>query len=42
MGRPLSRSRVFSSQFLLDVASTAFLKSESHATDEYILLSLFF
>jgi hypothetical protein len=34
------RSRVCSFQFLLDIASAAFLRSESHGTYEHILLSL--
>jgi hypothetical protein len=35
------RSRVCSFQFLLGIASAAFLKPESHGTHEHILLSLF-
>jgi hypothetical protein len=37
----LTRSRVCSFQFLLVIASTALLRSESHGTHEHILLSLF-
>jgi hypothetical protein len=37
----LTRSRVCSFQFLLSIASAAFLWSESHGTREHILLSLF-
>jgi hypothetical protein len=37
----LMRTRVYSFQFLLGIASVAFLRSESHGTHEYILLSLF-
>jgi hypothetical protein len=35
------RSRVCTFQFLPGIASTAFLRSESHGTHEHILLSLF-
>jgi hypothetical protein len=37
----LTRSRVCSFQFLLGIASAAFLRSESHGTHEHILFSLF-
>jgi hypothetical protein len=37
----LTRSRVCSFQFLLGIASAAFLRSESHEIREHILLSLF-
>jgi hypothetical protein len=37
----LMRSRVCSFQFLLDIASDAFLRCKSHGTYEHILLSLF-
>jgi hypothetical protein len=37
----LTRSRVCTFQFLLDIASAAFLRSESHGTHEHISLSLF-
>jgi hypothetical protein len=41
VGAPsLTRRRVCTFQFLLGIASTAFLRSESHGTDEHILLSL--
>jgi hypothetical protein len=36
------RSWVYSFQFLLGIASTHFLKPESHENHEHILLSLFF
>jgi hypothetical protein len=43
VGAPsLTRSRVCSFQFLLGIASPAFLGSESHGTHKHILLSLFF
>jgi hypothetical protein len=35
------RSRVYSFQFLLGMASAAFLRSETHGTHEHILLSQF-
>jgi hypothetical protein len=38
----LTRSRAYSFQLLLDIASAVFLGSESHGTHEYILLSLLF
>jgi hypothetical protein len=38
----LTRSPVCSFQFLLGIASAAFLRSESHGTHEHILLPLFF
>jgi hypothetical protein len=38
----LTRSRVCTFQFLPGIASSAFLRSESHGTREHILLSLFF
>jgi hypothetical protein len=37
----LTRGRVCSFQFLLGIASAAFLRSESNGTHEHILLSLF-
>jgi hypothetical protein len=37
----LTRSRICSFQFLLGIASTAFLRSEFHAINEHILLSPF-
>jgi hypothetical protein len=37
----LTRSRVCTFQFLLGIASAAFLRSESHGTHKHILLSLF-
>jgi hypothetical protein len=41
-GEPsLTRSRVCGFEFLLDIASAAFPRSESHRTHEHILLSLF-
>jgi hypothetical protein len=36
------RSRFCSFQFLLGIANAAFLRSESHGTNEHILFSLFF
>jgi hypothetical protein len=43
VGRPLWREvgRVCSFQFFLDIASAAFLRSESHLTNKHILLFLF-
>jgi hypothetical protein len=40
-GPSLTRSSVCTFQFLPGIASTAFLRSESHGTHEYSLLSLF-
>jgi hypothetical protein len=38
---PLTRSRICTFQFLPGIASAAFLRSESHWTNEHSLLSLF-
>jgi hypothetical protein len=38
---PLTRSRVYSFQFLPGITSAAFLRSESHVTHEHSLLPLF-
>jgi hypothetical protein len=40
MGPSLTRGRVCSFQFLLGIASSAFLRSESHGTDEHILFQI--